>query len=55
MIGIGTKIEGNVFFSGGLRVDGTVKENVSETGDPPSTLALSEQARIEGASGCRTW
>jgi cytoskeletal protein CcmA (bactofilin family) len=48
LIGIGTKIEGNVFFSGGLRVDGTIKGNVSETGDQPSTLVLSEQARIEG-------
>ena len=48
MIGVGTKIEGNVFFSGGLRVDGTIKGNVSETGDSPSTLVLSEQARIEG-------
>lgn len=48
LIGVGTKIEGNVFFGGGLRVDGTVKGNVSETGDQPSTLVLSEQSRIEG-------
>jgi cytoskeletal protein CcmA (bactofilin family) len=48
LIGVGTKIEGNVFFSGGLRVDGTLKGNVSEAGDQPSTLVLSEQARIEG-------
>lgn len=48
LIGVGTKIEGNVFFSGGLRVDGTIKGNVSEAGDQPSTLVLSEQARIEG-------
>ncbi|BAN36320.1 integral membrane protein CcmA involved in cell shape determination [Sulfuricella denitrificans skB26] len=48
LIGVGTKIEGNVFFSGGLRVDGTIKGNVGETGDQPSTLVLSEQARIEG-------
>ena len=48
LIGVGTKIEGNVFFSGGLRVDGAIKGNVSETGDQPSTLVLSEQARIEG-------
>lgn len=48
LIGVGTKVEGNVFFSGGLRVDGTIKGNVSETGDQPSTLVLSEQARIEG-------
>ena len=48
LIGVGTKIEGNVFFSGGLRVDGTIKGNVGETGDQPSTLVLSEQSRIEG-------
>ncbi len=48
LIGAGTQIEGNIFFSGGLRVDGTIKGNVSETGDQPSTLVLSEQSRIEG-------
>jgi cytoskeletal protein CcmA (bactofilin family) len=48
LIGVGTKIEGNIFFTGGLRVDGTLKGNVSEAGDQPSTLVLSEQARIEG-------
>lgn len=48
LIGVGTKIEGNVFFSGGLRVDGSIKGNVCETGDQPSTLVLSEQARIDG-------
>jgi len=48
LIGACTKIEGNLFFSGGLRVDGAIKGNVSETGDQPSTLVLSEQARIEG-------
>lgn len=48
LIGVGTKIEGDVFFSGGLRVDGTIKGNVSETGGQLSTLVLSEQARIEG-------
>ena len=48
LIGVGTKIEGNVLFSGGLRVDGSIKGDVSETGDQPSTLVLSEQSRIEG-------
>ena len=48
LIGIGTQIEGNILFSGGLRVDGAIKGNVSETGGQPSTLVLSEQARIEG-------
>jgi cytoskeletal protein CcmA (bactofilin family) len=48
LIGAGTKIEGNVSFSGGLRVDGEVVGNVTAVSDQPSTLVLSEQARIEG-------
>lgn len=48
LIGVGTKIEGNITFSGGLRVDGTIKGNVNEADDQPSTLVLSEQARVEG-------
>jgi cytoskeletal protein CcmA (bactofilin family) len=48
LIGAGTLIEGNITFSGGLRVDGHVRGNVLADGDKPSTLVLSEQARIEG-------
>ena len=48
LIGAGTKIEGNVTFAGGLRVDGEIKGNVVSSGDQPSTLVLSEQARIDG-------
>ena len=48
LIGDGTTVEGNVIFSGGLRVDGRVKGNVSTADDQPSTLVLSERARIEG-------
>ena len=48
LIGAGTKIEGNVTFSGGLRVDGEIKGNVIASGDQPSTLVVSEQARIDG-------
>jgi len=48
LIGSDTKIEGNIVFSGGLRVDGSIKGNVSEMDDQPSTLVLSEQARVEG-------
>ena len=48
LIGAGTRIEGNVTFSGGLRVDGEVKGNVIAAGEQPSTLVLSEQARIDG-------
>jgi len=48
LIGAGTRIEGNVTFSGGLRVDGEIKGNVCAEKDAPSTLVISEQARIEG-------
>lgn len=49
LIGTDTRIEGDVFFSGGLRVDGAIRGNVSEPTASPSTLILSEYGRIEGA------
>lgn len=48
LIGAGTMIEGNVTFSGGLRVDGEIKGNVTASGEQPSTLVVSEHARIDG-------
>jgi len=48
LIGAGTSIEGNVNFTGGLRVDGHIRGNVVSNSDTASTLVLSEQARIEG-------
>lgn len=48
LIGISTKIEGNLHFKGGLRIDGQVIGNViAEPGDA-SMLVISEHARIEG-------
>lgn len=49
LIGSGTRIEGNIAFSGGLRIDGQVKGDVVATPGQPSTLVISEQARVEGA------
>lgn len=49
LIGAETRIEGDVHFSGGLRVDGVIRGNISEPNGSPSTLILSEQGRIEGA------
>ena len=49
LIGAGTRIEGNVSFSGGLRVDGVIKGDVLSEAGHSSTLVLSEQAKIEGA------
>jgi cytoskeletal protein CcmA (bactofilin family) len=48
LIGAGTTIEGNINFSGGLRIDGEVHGNVCASGDQPSTLVVSEHARIDG-------
>jgi cytoskeletal protein CcmA (bactofilin family) len=48
LIGATTRIEGNVFFSGGLRIDGAVRGNVSALPDQPGTLVISEHARIDG-------
>ncbi len=48
LIGSTTRIEGNVFFSGGLRVDGVVRGNVSALPDQPGTLVISEHARVDG-------
>jgi len=48
LIGAGTVIEGNVIFSGGLRIDGEVRGNVSATGEQASTLVISEHARVDG-------
>ena len=50
LIGAGTFIEGDIRFSGGLRIDGMVKGNIEAAeGATSSTLILSEQARIEGS------
>lgn len=51
LIGTTTVIEGDVVFSGGLRIDGHVKGNVMASGAPDtanSTLVVSESARIQG-------
>ena len=49
LIGADTVVEGNINFSGGLRVDGCIRGKVSESGAQAGTLVLSEHGRIEGA------
>lgn len=49
LIGADTRIEGNIHFAGGLRVDGTIRGSVSEAGNNQGALILSEEGRIEGA------
>ncbi len=48
LIGVGTRIEGNVIFSGGLRVDGEVRGNIRSEGGQDGTLVISEKASVEG-------
>lgn len=48
LIGAGTRIEGHVTFSGGLRVDGEIHGNVRAEKEQTGTLVISEQARVEG-------
>ena len=48
LIGQQTEVTGNVKFSGGLHVDGTIKGNVYADNDGRSMLSLSEQGTIEG-------
>jgi len=48
LIGTVTTIEGNITFTGGLRVDGHVRGSVVATDGKSGTLVLSEQAQIEG-------
>ena len=48
LIGAETRIEGNVFFTGGLRVDGIVRGNVCAMPDQTGTIVVSEHARIDG-------
>ena len=49
LVGVETRIEGDLHFNGGLRVDGTIRGSVSEQNGTPSTLILSEHGKIEGA------
>jgi len=48
LIGAGTTVRGDVVFSGGLRIDGTVEGNVTTADGQTGTLVVSEQARIHG-------
>ncbi|RYF70523.1 MAG: polymer-forming cytoskeletal family protein [Comamonadaceae bacterium] len=49
LIAQGTRIEGNVLFTDGLRIDGEVVGEVRAAADTPSILVVSESGRVEGA------
>ncbi len=48
LIGAEARIEGNISFSGGLRVDGEVNGNIVAVPGKSSTLVLSEHGRVKG-------
>lgn len=48
LIGAGTVITGDITFSGGLRVDGEIHGNVRACDGGPTTLVISEHAKVEG-------
>jgi cytoskeletal protein CcmA (bactofilin family) len=48
LIGAGMIVNGDVTFTGGLRIDGQVRGNVVAANGEPSTLVISEQAKVDG-------
>lgn len=48
LVGAGTRVEGNIQFSGGLRIDGQVHGNVVCSNDQPGMLVISENAEVVG-------
>jgi cytoskeletal protein CcmA (bactofilin family) len=48
LVGARTELKGDLTFSGGLRIDGKLKGNITAKADGNSTLILSENAVIVG-------
>ena len=48
LVGAKTELKGDISFTGGLRVDGKVRGNITAKGDGNSTLVLSEHAVVVG-------
>ncbi len=48
VVGAGTQIAGDVVFTGGLHVDGSIVGDVRTEGDESCALTLSEEGTIEG-------
>lgn len=49
LIGVGTRIIGDVQFTGGFHLDGHVKGNVDAPPDSAATLSISDSGVIEGS------
>ncbi len=52
LVGISARIEGDLCFTGGLRIDGEVHGNVIASDGAENSLFISEHARIEGDVRC---
>ncbi|MGC3979849.1 MAG: polymer-forming cytoskeletal protein [Steroidobacteraceae bacterium] len=48
LIGAGTRIIGDVQFTGGLHVDGAIQGNVESLQDKSATLSVSDSGLVEG-------
>ena len=48
VIGVGTEIQGDMHFSGGLHIDGHIKGNITAEQDGQSAIIVSENGNIEG-------
>ena len=48
LVGARTELKGDIVFTGGLRVDGKIRGNITATGEENSTLVLSENGMITG-------
>lgn len=48
LIGRHTHIKGDISFSGGLRIDGSIEGNINATGDESSVLTISDHGSVNG-------
>ena len=46
LIGAGSRVDGNIHFTGGLRIDGVITGNV--VAEDAGTVVISEEATVEG-------
>ena len=48
LVGSNSQVNGDLNFTGGCHINGTVKGNVSADADSPSSLSISEDGMVEG-------
>ena len=55
LIGAGTTVDGDVTFSGGLRIDGVVQGKVATVDNQPATLVLASRRGSKVKSTFHIW